>query len=211
VPPRHGRPMARHRPRPRFPQLALAPLLRQPRPGGGGGRRKRIGMRVDPGRQVEEGFGRAGKQRSRARLQAAAVVANRRRPRRRASHVSPSHLPRPDLRAFRRLSAALVDAIGHPVMWIGALIAGSTGSGTARPIRPKCAAARARGAAGHRAGRRRAGAFPALGARLAPGGLLLLAVLASSLIAQKSLETHVAAVARRWKPTGSTAAARRCR
>ncbi|NMG38463.1 cobalamin biosynthesis protein CobD [Chelativorans sp. ZYF759] len=90
----------------------------------------------------------------------------------------------------------LVDAIGHPVMWIGALIARLDREWNKETDPPDL--------------RRRRGfeallvivlaaVVPALILHWALGwhliGLLLLAVLASSLIAQKSLEAHVAAVA----------------
>jgi len=90
----------------------------------------------------------------------------------------------------------LVDAIGHPVMWIGALISGLDRNWNRDVDAPEL--------------RRRRGfeallvivlaaVVPAMVPHWALGwhlvGLILLAILASSLIAQKSLETHVVAVA----------------
>jgi len=90
----------------------------------------------------------------------------------------------------------LVDAIGHPVMWIGALISRLDRDWNRDSDPPDL--------------RRRRGLeaqlvivlaaiLPALVLHWALGwhvvGLILLAILASSLIAQKSLETHVVAVA----------------
>jgi adenosylcobinamide-phosphate synthase len=90
----------------------------------------------------------------------------------------------------------LVEAVGHPVMWIGALIAWLdkrwNREGDDTPAR-------------RRAGFRAlmvilaATILPAMVLQWALGwqwaGLILLAILASSLLAQKSLEAHVAAVA----------------
>ncbi|MCG6115621.1 MAG: adenosylcobinamide-phosphate synthase CbiB [Mesorhizobium sp.] len=97
----------------------------------------------------------------------------------------------------------LVDAIGHPVMWIGALISRLDRDWNHDANAPDL--------------RRRRGfeallvivmaaIVPALVLHWALGwhvvGLILLAILASSLIAQKSLETHVVAVAQALEMRG---------
>ncbi len=87
--------------------------------------------------------------------------------------------------------------IGHPVTWIGALIAGLD-----RRLNREAASFAARKAAGVAAllvllavSLAGALALTALGRQLGPAGLLPLALLASTLLAQRSLHEHVAAVA----------------
>ncbi|MEZ5781485.1 MAG: adenosylcobinamide-phosphate synthase CbiB [Rhizobiaceae bacterium] len=90
----------------------------------------------------------------------------------------------------------IVRAIGHPVIWIGKLISALMSVSTAAPIRTR----RARRSASRLfpARPRIGGVAGIVQSLLLPitGGIFLVAVLASTLIAQRSLATHVAAVAR---------------
>jgi hypothetical protein len=170
----------------------------------GGKTRQRIWIGIDPGREVDEWFGRAREQAPGgteiAAMQQRFVYAAK------GDHVSRACPHCHADRALFRLPGAVASAIGHPVTWIGRLIGALD-----RLLNRETVRAIARRAAGIVAVLIlivvvRTVAFVVEHELLAPSiRILAVGLLASTLIAQRSLHRHVADVARALERQGGEA------
>ena len=106
--------------RPRHRPVLGARGFRQSRQGGGGQLEKRIGVRIDTGREVDERLRRVRKERPRPAK--APTMVHRRNRSIKKLHVDPDRFPVAGHRIRLGYPDWLFRAIGHPVTWFGRLI-----------------------------------------------------------------------------------------